>query len=104
VKRTSALKKFIRSEQAGIGTLKGGWAAAAAEFGVHPPAWITRHFSGYSIDQTDRKENPYCIARNSVPYMQAQDNDLRITANALKDRKVALERQVKFLADNPKKI
>jgi hypothetical protein len=104
VKRTRYLRAFIKEEQDDVGILKGGWGAGATTFKVHVPLWISRHFSGEAQDESDRKDDPYAMARNTVPYISAQDADLKIVANALEDRGKAMENQIRGYADRLKKI
>jgi hypothetical protein len=104
VKRASALKRFVRQELVTVGILKGGWMSGALRFKASAPVWISRHHSGDVVDQTNAKENPFAIARNTVPYIAANDADVRIVANALQDREKSMERQIKAYTDRLTKL
>jgi hypothetical protein len=104
VKRTAALKQYIKFDLHLVGELKGGWGVAAKRFGASAPVWISRHFSGEVVDQTNATDNPFAIARNTVSYIGANNADIRITTNALQDRAVSMERQIAGHAARLKKV
>lgn len=94
VVRNSKLKSFMRKKHNLVGKLKGGWAAAAAKFGVSLPKWITRHTTGDVVDKSGDIFNPQIRLRNPVSYASLQDSDLRIVAIALRNQTGKMERQI----------
>jgi hypothetical protein len=99
VKRRSHLKAYIKHAWLSVGTLKGGWGAAAVKFKASAPQWISRHFSGSVVDETARRENPFATAVNRVDYIGEQNLDLHIVENALKDRLQSMANQMQAVAD-----
>ena len=73
--------------------MKGGWCAAAFKYGVKLPAWITRHARGQVIEDLSGN-NPSITIRNDAPAIAVQNQELRITTEAMKRRATAMARQI----------
>lgn len=97
VKRKGPLLKFIRERKGDVGKGKGGWGISAFRYGFNVPAWIGRHRSGRVEDKAYQFENPFIRVINTVSYLNQQNQSMRITDYALRDRAVALTDQVRVL-------
>lgn len=60
--RRSEFDAYVKQQQQRVGILGGGWNAAAEQFGVSRPAWISRHGTG----------------RGSVPVMELDGERMKI--------------------------
>jgi hypothetical protein len=68
-------KKYVRSKQAHVGTLKAGWNAAAILFKVKIVDWVAKHGYGQGTAREEIDWNTLqgsLIAENNVPYAQSK--------------------------------
>jgi hypothetical protein len=89
----SQLKSYLKHKLEHVGMLKGGWGAAAAKYGVALPAWITRHAGGMVIEKLSGN-SPNITIRNDAYGIDVQNQNDRITNEAIKRRDVAMARQI----------
>jgi hypothetical protein len=87
------LKKYIKDVWKRVGRMKGGWAAAAAKYGVSLPGWIRRQGSGSVVEKLGPL-NPTILIRNDVPYIGEQNRGNRLVNEAIRRRDQAMARQI----------
>lgn len=96
------LKRYIRSMQKRVGTLKAGWMPAARKFGVSVAKWIQRaeRVSGRGVDAMDDNGNGFLESANQVPWAsQKLKGVVRFTAQRRqRDFDKHLEKRMKKLA------
>lgn len=67
------IKTYAKQRAAMVGFGKAGWITAGSQLGsiARVPAWITRHRGkapGHAMDESGRKDDPFCTLTNAVRY------------------------------------
>jgi hypothetical protein len=65
---SAALTSYLKETTGKVGSLAGGWNAAAGKLGYKPPAWIWRHNSPGRIDIDFTDKRLRIVARNRVRF------------------------------------
>lgn len=91
------LKDFnaiVKKQKGDLGTLKGGWQAAAQAMGVAVSAWAKGHkYKGRHVERLQGKDGGYIESINNVPYAKRKLKNMEVFILNL--RKKAFETKMK---------
>lgn len=99
-----AFNRYLKTVQARVGGMKGGWYRAAMSYGKTSgwPAWVTgaRGGAGSTTDRSKMPGMPHVILHNLVNYAATRADTATAIARGLREMRVRLARSVRFKLQN----